>query len=516
MPSRLGWLSLALGCAFLATFLVAPLVYLLISQGAAWDVLVDSYYQQRLLWTLEQAFASTMIVGLLAVPTAWLLPRTDWPGRRVYRALLLLPFLTPVMVAAMGFGALLGPKGWFPIAGDESPFLLISGNVFYNLGLVVWFLDAALKRIPQRARAAARSLGARPWRVFWRVEWPLLRPTLTAALCLTFLFCVSSFGLALLLGGHRYATLEVEIYALTAYQLDLASAASLALVQLAICVIAALWQSRLDQALPLKMVAGDDDMVLPVDRLRGSRRWLAITWLATIGLATASPFLALCSASLRADGEWSTSHYLRLLTDEDLRLALMNSLRFALLTVIGGGLLGILISAGLKFSRHGQWLAYAPYLLSGTVLSLGYLILFPNWSASLVILIIAYSLLAYPFVTRQLGLAWQQMSPSWLDAARNLGASPLRAARRVLLPLLWPALRQGLALAGASSLGEFAVNLFLARPEWLTLPRLIYERLGKPGASNLGEAQSLSILLLILAWLCLGLVGGVKFHARRT
>jgi thiamine transport system permease protein len=516
MRSSLGWLSLALSGAFLATFLAAPVAYLIWSHGTAWDILLEPYYQRRLLWTLEQALLSTLLVGLIALPTAWLLPRTEWPGRKLYRALLLLPFLTPVMVAAMGFNALLGPRGWFPVAGDESPALLICGNVFYNLGLVVWFLDAAFRRIPPRSRAAARSLGAPSIRVFRRVEWPLVRPTLMAALCLTFLFCVSSFGLALLLAGRRYATLEVEIYTLTAYQLDLASAAALALVQLAICVVAALSQARLDRATPLRIATGDSDLVRPAERLQGVQRVAAITWLLLVGVLTAAPFLALLVSSLRSSDGWSLSHYARLAGDEDLRLALTNSIRFALLTVIGGGLLGILVSAGLKLSRHAQWLAYAPYLLSGTVLAIGYLILFPGWSASLVILIVAYSLLAYPFVARQLALAWQQMSPSWLAAARNLGATPLRAAWRVLLPLLWPALRQGLALAGASALGEFAVNLFLARPEWLTLPRLIYERLGRPGAANLGEAQSLSILLLILAWLCLGLVGGARFNARRS
>jgi thiamine transport system permease protein len=62
------------------------------------------------------------------------------------------------------------------------------------------------------------------------------------------------------------------------------------------------------------------------------------------------------------------------------------------------------------------------------------------------------------------------------QAARTLGASPWRVFWRVTLPLVRPALRRGMAFAAATALGEFAVTLFLSRPEWATLTTLIYER----------------------------------------
>ena len=79
-----------------------------------------------------------------------------------------------------------------------------------------------LARVSARQLAAARTLGATPWRAFWRVEWPVVAPWLASALCLVFLYCFTGFGMALVLGGQRWATVEVEIYTLVAHELALA------------------------------------------------------------------------------------------------------------------------------------------------------------------------------------------------------------------------------------------------------------------------------------------------------
>ena len=86
-------------------------------------------------------------------------------------------------------------------------------------------------------------------------------------------------------------------------------------------------------------------------------------------------------------------------------------------------------------------------------------------------------------------------------AAHTLGASPWRGFVRVTLPLVRPALRRGMAFAAATALGEFAVTLFLSRPEWTTLTTLIYQRLGRPGVANMQAAMVMSCVLMALALL---------------
>ena len=149
-----------------------------------------------------------------------------------------------------------------------------------------------------------------------------------------------------------------------------------------------------------------------------------------------------------------------------------------------------------------MWLrasAFLPFIVSPVTVAFGLLLLYPRWSASMLMLVAAYALLAYPFVAKSLGAALDQLPAHVTQAARTLGATPWRLFWRVTLPLVAPSLRRGMAFAAATALGEFAVTLFLSRPEWATLTTLIYERLGRPGAANQDAALVLATLLMLLA-----------------
>ena len=97
--------------------------------------------------------------------------------------------------------------------------------------------------------------------------------------------------------------------------------------------------------------------------------------------------------------------------------------------------------------------------------------------------------------------ALDALPPHLLRVARTLGATPWRLFWRVTWLLLQPALRRGMAFAAATAIGEFAVTLFLSRPEWATLTTLVYETLGRPGQANRDAALVLSSLLMALALL---------------
>ena len=140
------------------------------------------------------------------------------------------------------------------------------------------------------------------------------------------------------------------------------------------------------------------------------------------------------------------------------------------------------------------------------MVAFGLLLLYPTWTASLPLLIAAYALLATPFIARALATALDSLPPQFAQAARSLGASPWRVAWRVTLPLVAPALRRGMAFAAATAVGEFAVTLFLSRPEWSTLTTLIYQRLGRPGSANADAAMVLASLLMGVALLAFVLI----------
>jgi len=144
--------------------------------------------------------------------------------------------------------------------------------------------------------------------------------------------------------------------------------------------------------------------------------------------------------------------------------------------------------------------AFLPFVVSPVLVAFGLLLLYPAWTASAPLLVAAYALLAYPFVAKALASALDGMPAHYMDAAASLGASPWRAFWRVRWPLLQPALRRGMAFAAATAVGEFAVTLFLSRPEWATLTTLIYEHLGRPGQTHYASALVLSCALMALAF----------------
>jgi thiamine transport system permease protein len=528
---RLTSRSLAfLPLAFLALMLAAPVVRLLAagfgsgelagSEPLQWLALwQDDYLRWRVVWSFLQAAITCLLALLLGLPVAWVLARREFAGRTWALRFLMLPFVVPTLVAAMGVLALWGPRGWFggPLADigwslEETPWLLLYGNLFFNLCLVVRAGVDALEQVSAPRVAAARTLGATPWRAFWRVEWPAIAPWLASALCLVFLYCFSGFGLALILGGQRYATVEVEIYSLVAHELELGQAGVLAVWMLLLTGAVALAYAWLEKRLAAP------GRVSPVARLRpaGWAQWLAV-WAAmgVLLLVCAAPLLAILLQAARA--LWLGSGGAVLMEPETLG-ALWNTLRFsamALALATGLGLTHALAvramdapGASVGWALAWRAAAYLPFVVSPVTVAFGLLLLYPGWTASLALLVGAYALLAYPFVAKSVTAALDNLPASYAQAAATLGARPWRVLWRVTLPLVGTALRRGMAFAAATALGEFAVSLFLSRPEWTTLTTLIYQRLGRPGAANLEAALVLACLLMLVALLAFTLIEG--------
>lgn len=454
---------------------------------ALWAVWADPHTRWRLLWSLGQALATALAALLLGVPVAWVLARLDFVGRRWLLSALSLPMVVPTLVAALGVLALWGPQD------TETPWLLLYGNLFFNLCLVVRAAVDALGQVGASTLAAARSLGASPWRCFWRIEWPLMRPWLLSALCLVFLYSFSGFGLALVLGGQRYATAEVEIYTLVAHELQIGPAAALALWTLALSGGVAWAQVALSR----RLAQPRPSQTLPARRLQGLGDRLALALaLAVLLFFVAAPVLAVVARLAQAG--WSAW---AVWTEPETLLALWNTLRFSALALVLATLLGVAHALAAQRHTWARAAAWLPLLVSPVVVALGLLVLYPGWAASLGLLVAAYALLAYPVVARNVGDALDSLPPHLLMAARSLGATPARVFWRVSLPLIRPALRRGMAWAAATAIGEFAVSLFLSRPEWATLTTLIYQRLGRPGQGQLDAALALACGLMALALL---------------
>ncbi|QEY25363.1 ABC transporter permease [Neisseria zalophi] len=488
---------------FLAVMVVAPLIALALYDNASpvWQVLQDPYIQTRIGWTTLQALITCLLTLLTGVPIAWVLARLDFRGRRWILRLLMLPFVMPTLVAGMGVLALFGPHGLLWAGWDGTPYLLLYGNVFFNLPVLIRAAYQGFLQVPAARLYTAQTLGAGTWQRFWYVERPVLQPWLAGGMCLVFLYCFSGFGLAILLGGNRYATVEVEIYQLIAYELDMAQASVLVLLVLCITALAGLlyaWLSR-------RTASGRSIQPLPPSppRSPAAKALLATAWLLLI-VCCALPLLAVLLQAVQAGSSWQVWR------EADTLHAVWNTLRFTFSAMLLAMLLGIFHAA---LARRAAWvrgLTFLPFMVSPVCVAFGLLLLYPEWTASLPLLVSTYALLAYPFITKDLLAAWDGLPAGYTAAARSMGATPFQTAVSVTAPLLLPSLRRGLTLAAATCVGEFAATLFLSRPEWQTLTTLIYHYLGTAGADNHDRAMVLTAILMFIAFIVFILLDAVE------
>lgn len=521
--------------AFLALFFAYPLVQILRESLAAdgftlapfGDVLGDGFYLGRIWFTLWQATASTLLTLALGLPSAYLFARYDFPGKTLIRALTTVPFVMPPIVVAFGFLALIGPSGAVndalqSVFGlDEPPIRLVNtiwvillAHVFYNYTVVVRTVSALWANVDPRTEEAARMLGAGPIQVFLRVTLPQIAPAIVASSVLVFLFTFTSFGVVLILGGPEFATVEVTIYNLTARLFRLPLAASLSLIQLAFTFAFMVVYARLQErsAVPLSF----QPRTAGVRRARGwrERGLIALNFLVVLVIVLA-PLLALVERSFHGADGYTFANYSRLESNPEgrfvftsLSLGLTNSLRFAAVTMALALPIGTIIAFALARAR-GRWRTVADGLfmlpLGASAVTLGFGILIAldepplNLRASWIVIVIAHTLIAYPFVVRSVLAVVRGIDEQLRESAAILGASPLRVFRHVDLPITSRALLVGATFAFAISMGEFGASLLLTRPEYSTMPVAIFRYLGQPGAERLGAALAMSTVLMAVS-----------------
>lgn len=484
----------------------------------------EAYFGQAVWFTTWQAAASTVLTLLLGVPAAFVFARYRFPGKSVLRALTTIPFVMPAMVVAAAFTALLGPRGWVnaqlmawldltrpPIRLQQTIWLILLAHAFYNTTVVVRIVGGFWAHLDPKLSEAARVLGGNRARVFREITLPLLLPALGAAGLLVFLFCFTSFGVILVLGGPRFATLEVEIYrqAVTLFRLPEAAAISLAQIVLTFIVMTVYTRVQARTALPLNLRPSESTALPPTTPGR-----VAAVAVTVIGLLIflIAPLAALAARSL-ADGD-PLRFYRQLFVNRTSSifyvapgLAIRNSLVYALLTTGLALTIGTLTASLLarergRLGRLLDPLVLLPLGTSAVTLGFGYILALGrpplDLRASPVLVPIAHTLVAFPFVVRTLLPVLRGLNPDWREAAAVLGASPWRVWREVELPIIGRALLVAALFAFTVSMGEFGATLLIARPEFPTMPVVIFRLLGQPGALNYGQALAMSTLLMLV------------------
>jgi thiamine transport system permease protein len=520
---------------FLGLFFLWPVANILalglapdgqLALGAVLETWAEPYVLDTVLFTLALAGLSTALTLLLGLPVAWVFARFEFPGKRIARALTVVPFVLPTVVVGSAFLALLGPRSPLNavatvLFGEDIPQVRLDGSVgailiahiFYNIAVIIRLVGGMWAHIDPRTEEAARMLGASPWRTFREVTWPLLRPAVVSAASIVFLFTVTSFGVVLLLGGPRDSTLEVEIYRHTAILLDLPTAAALTILQMAGVFALLLASARTQEGLAVRQRLRPSSETTRRPRPGRERLVVGAILVATV-VFMFTPLAVLVERSLAGPEGYGLAAYASLLeADPRMRLSaapwrsVIDSLTFAAATTLIAGSLGLLAAAVIGYrrgwmSRGLDALIMLPLGTSAVIVGFGFLVSLDtpplDLRTSLLLIPIAHALIALPFVMRSVVPVIRSIDDRLREAAAVLGASPRRAWREVDGPIIARGALVGAGFAFAVSLGEFGATLFIARPDTVTVPVAIFRLLGQPGAANFATAMALAVVLMAL------------------
>ncbi|MCK0097081.1 thiamine/thiamine pyrophosphate ABC transporter permease ThiP [Yoonia sp. F2084L] len=448
-------------------------------------------------FTVIQALLSALISIVLAIPVARALARRQFRGRQVLITLLGAPFLLPVIVAVLGLLAVFGRGG---IVNDAVTALglepisifglhgVVLAHVFFNMPLAIRFLLQGWLAIPAERFRLAASLNAPVGRL---LEWPMLRSVVPSTFLVIFLICLTSFAVALTMGGGpRATTVELAIYQAVRFDFDLGRAALLACVQFALCVAAAFLAWR---------VTGEDMMGAGLDRV--VQRWdLRRPSIDYAMITCAALFLLLPLAMVVWRGlpglfEMPTTIWL--------------AASRSIVVAIGSAALCIAMALALAL-RGGAMVAVIgvlPLAASGLVVGTGaFLIVFPFVRPSdvaLLVTMLVNATLALPFALRSIAPAVAQVQTDYGRLGASLNMTGWSWLRLVVLPRIRRPLGFATGLAAALSMGDLGVIALFAGQAEETLPLAMYRLMG---AYQMETAASAALLLVTLSlalfWIC--------------
>jgi iron(III) transport system permease protein len=514
-PDRPAPRSLLALSALIAGLFGTPLAYLavrgLTEGGTLGSVWASGRTLQPLARTLGLGLAVAAAAAVLGTTVAWLVARTDLPGRRVARVLLPLPLVMPSFIAAFALLAAFAPGGLLagllgPLGVERLPAFDGFWGAWYVLTLFTYpyvYLPVAarLGQLPASLEESARLLGRGPAGAFRTVVLPQTTGAVWAGALLVFLYTISDFGAVQLL---RYQTLTSSIYASRVFDRAGALALSLLLGVMAVTVVAA-ERSILRARRPARLATGGRALRVPLGR------WTAPA-VAVVGgvvaLALVAPVAVLAYWALRGVLAGSTRAGALVADAGDLAVPALNTAAMAMLASLVA-VAAVLPVAYLTVRHSGRLAGGANAVIVGgfalpglvVALALAFWTLQAPWPVAALyqtqaLLVFAYVVHFGSQALRAAQVAVAAVPTRLDDAARTLGAGRLRRLRTVELPLALPGLLAGAGLVLLSAMKELPATLLLAPAGFETLATKIWNATED---AFLADASLASLLLLLLS-----------------
>ncbi len=532
------WLAATL---VLLLLVIVPLWWLLVASlqtAETGSFTLDNYreafsraiYLRPIVNSLVLAMSVASCATIAGTALAWLVARTNLPGRPWLRALLLAAFVTPSFLGAQAWILLAAPNsGWLNkiwvglTHAEHGPLNIYSlaGAIFvmalYNVPYTFTFVSGALELMPTEMEDASAMLGAGTWRTTLSVTLPLAAPAIIAGFIMSFLEALAEFGTpAFLLIPARTQVVTTQLYLFFQFPIRVELAAAYAMPLLLVTVGLLTLQRRLLGRRRFTTVGGKGGAKRLIE-LGPWRVALLLGALIVPALAVIVPYGALLIASLSRSwvngitpSNFSLHWYRWAIIDNGAtQAAVLHSLQYGAVATTLAVAVAFLIAyaASRKLFPGAQLLGFicmAPFVIPGIVLAIGF---FAAYSHKPIMLYGTAGILIIAFATRFLPIAFSNLSAIFLNihadlehAARTLGASRLGTLLTITAPLLRRGLLSSWLLVFIPAIRELSCAIFLFTPRTAVMTTIIFD------FSDAGNFEAVATMGILLMALTLGIV----------
>ena len=496
------WIAFALILAFLLIFLILPVGTVIYTAfitdtgaltfghfGNFFDQLVfrESFFNS--LWV---ALASTFFASVIALPLAYLTVRFEFRGALLIQTLGVLPLIMPPFVGAVALQLIFGRSGsvnlllsdWFgftiPIMDGLVGVTFVESIHYFPF--ILLNLVAAMRNIDGAMEESALNLGARGWRLFRRVIFPLAMPGYLAGAALVFVKVFDDLGTPLVMGVTNMLAPQAYLR-ITSVGVDDPLGYVISVIMIAFSIFA-LWMAA-------RVMKGRDyatlqkgGSALQKRRLTAWESLLAYGWIILVLAVVLAPhvgillmsFAQVWSFSVLPDA-YTLAHYATVFSDASGMIG--NTLLYCVLAagldvVIGTAIAYLILRTRLPARQWLDYLASAALAIPGLVLAIGYLRLFRGMTLpgsdtlvvqTWVLIMLAYAVRRLPYALRSCMAALQQVHVSLEEAAQSVGASRLATIRRVTVPLMAGGILAGFVTSFITAAVELSATLVLVSTE---------------------------------------------------
>jgi iron(III) transport system permease protein len=437
--------------------------------------------------TVVIAVMATVMAIFIGFVLAWILTRTNVPGREKLERLMELPYYMTPLVGALAWAVIAGPKSgfinqiWKDIADIYTHFGIAWVMALFEGTVAFVMISASMKSMDPALEESARVMGASKLRTALTVTLPLVMPGVLGAMLFVFAEMLGSFAAALVLGipGRIYVITTAIWDSTLAYPPDYGRASAMGLSLFVVMFGMLTFYRRVIARGSFTTISGKAFRPRPMDM--GRLAWVLFSiCLLYVALAVVFPIAALLMTSLQRfatvilnQAQWTLANYEVALSLGPVRTALVNSIMLGLgVATVGVAIMAVLVWIIYRSQMRGrgaiEYLVMFPQAVPRLVFGLALLWAWLNMPVGLYgtlwLLALAYFTVMLPLGVRTLAGVVLQIDKSLEECARVCGASWGYQMRTVTLPLLKPGILAAWLLIFMACVRELGVSAFLMGP----------------------------------------------------